>query len=255
MDLALARKAVLVSGASRGIGLAISEAFIAEGAGVAMVARGAADLAAAGTRVGTASVFPIAADMTVDQDIVRAFDEAETALGPLDIVVANLGGGASIAGTAVPRQEWERVMTLNFLGAASLATLAAERMGARGRGALVFVSSIAGLEALGAPAPYAAAKSALQALVKSYARALGGKGVRVNAVAPGNIYFAGGTWDRRIRADEAGVEAMIEREVPLGRMGKPSEVADAVLFLASARAAYITGATLVVDGGQTRAIL
>jgi len=253
MDLGLARVPVLVSGASRGIGLAIAEGFAAEGARVAIAARGSAGLAAAAGRISGAVT--IAADMTVHEDIAAAFDAAESAFGPLEVVVANLGGGAATVGTQVARAEWERVMTLNFFGAASLTTIAAERFAARGKGAIVLVSSIAGLEALGAPAPYAAAKSALQALVKSHARWLGGSGVRVNAVAPGNIFFAGGTWDRKIQEDAVGVEAMIAHDVPLGRFGEPREVADSVLFLASPRASYITGATLVVDGGQTRAIL
>jgi len=254
MRLDLDGSRVLVTGASRGIGLAIAEAFVAEGAAVAIVARGKPDLAAAQGRMGVGKTVAIAADMIRHDEVVRAVAEAETALGPLDVVVANLGGGASVSGTAIPRAEWERVMALNFFGAASLASVAADRLAERGRGALVFVSSIAGLEALGAPAPYAAAKAALQALIKSYARLLGGKGVRVNSVAPGNILFPGGTWDRKVQQDAAGIDAMLRREVPLGRLGTPQEVAAAVAFLASRRASFITGATLVVDGGQTRAI-
>jgi 3-oxoacyl-[acyl-carrier protein] reductase len=255
MDLGLADARVFVSGASRGIGLAIASSFAAEGARVAIVARGRQALDEAASAIaGTHRAVAISADMTLEQEIRRALDAAENELSGLDIVVANLGSGASIAGVDIPRAEWERVMALNFFGAASLATVAAEKFAPRQKGNLLFVSSIAGLEAAGAPAPYAAAKAALQALVKSFARSLGPQGVRVNAVAPGNVLFAHGTWERKLAVDRAGVEAMLAREVPLNRFGSPQEIADLVVFLASRRASFVTGATLIADGGQTRTI-
>ena len=119
---------------------------------------------------------------------------------------------------------------------------------AKAKGSIVCISSIAGLEALGAPATYSAAKAALNAYVRSVARPLARAGVRINAVAPGN--FESETWSRK---DPAAVQAMLEREVALKRLGKPREIADFVVFLASPRAAFATGAVFVVDGGQTRA--
>src|SRR3954452_12123115 len=121
------------------------------------------------------------------------------------------------------------------------------------RGSIVLVSSIAGLESLGAPIPYGTAKAALEHYAKDLSRRVGRHGVRVNTVAPGNILFPGGTWQRKLDADPAGVQSMIAAEVPLGRFGTPMEIGSAVAFLASDRAAFITGACMVVDGGQTRA--
>jgi 3-oxoacyl-[acyl-carrier protein] reductase len=125
----------------------------------------------------------------------------------------------------------------------------------RGSGdrAIVCVSSICGLAALGAPVTYSAAKAALNATVRGLARPLAQKGIRINAVAPGNILFEGGTWARKLAENKAGVEDMLAREVPLRRLGKPDEIADVVGFLASPRAAFITGTVIVADGGQLRA--
>lgn len=247
MDLALAGKRVLVSGASRGIGRAIAEAFANEGAQVAAIARGESDLKT--LAASHAAIHPIVADMTDEASARSAWESADKHIGAIDICIANLGGG-SPAAPASQHSEWQRVINLNLFSASTLAIIAGERL--TNNGALVFVSSIAGLEALGAPAPYAVAKAGLQALVKTTARSLG-PAVRVNAIAPGNVLFEGSTWDRKLREDSAGVETILNSDVPLRRLGTPEEIADAVLFLASARAAFITGATLVVDGGQTRA--
>ncbi len=125
----------------------------------------------------------------------------------------------------------------------------------RGNGdrAIVCVSSICGLAALGAPVTYSAAKAALNATVRGLARPLAEVGIRINAVAPGNILFDGGTWARKLAENKQGVDDMLAREVALRRLGSPEEIADVVGFLASPRAAFITGTVIVADGGQLRA--
>ena len=118
-------------------------------------------------------------------------------------------------------------------------------------GNLLFIASITGLEAFGAPVDYSTAKAALIAFSKNLARKMGPRGVRVNALAPGNVIFPGGDWDQKKTDDPARVEGMLRASVPLARFGTPEEIGAAAAFLLSPRAAFITGTCLVVDGGQT----
>jgi 3-oxoacyl-[acyl-carrier protein] reductase len=117
---------------------------------------------------------------------------------------------------------------------------------------ITFISSIAGLEAIAAPIPYSTAKAGLQQAAKNLARQLGPEGIRVNTVAPGNVLAPGGTWEAKMAENPDQVKKYIETEVPLARFANPEEIAHAVVFLASARARFISGALLCVDGAQTR---
>jgi 3-oxoacyl-[acyl-carrier protein] reductase len=122
------------------------------------------------------------------------------------------------------------------------------------RGAIVFVNSIVAVESTPAPLAYSSAKAALLNYTKNLARQVAADGIRVNTVAPGNIFFDGGSWDKHLQARRDEVLGYIASEVPMQRFGKPEEIADAVAFLASARASFVTGACLVADGGQTRSL-
>lgn len=258
MDLGLADASVLVAGSSRGIGLAVARGFLAEGARVTITGRDAAALEAAraglATAFGAERVLAVCGDLTEENDIAAALDATTAAFGPPDAVAANVGGGSGVTGPAPGRLEWDRLLTLNLLGSVRLAEAALARLTARGCGSLTFISSIAGLETLGAPIPYEAAKAGLMAAMKGYARAVGPSGVRVNAVAPGNVLFPGGSWARKLAERPEFFESYIRAETPLQRFGRPEEIADAAVFLASARASFITGSVLVADGGQTRSL-
>jgi 3-oxoacyl-[acyl-carrier protein] reductase len=249
MNLELAGKTALISGASRGIGLAIARALHAEGCHVALVARGREALEKAGE--GFDGRFSLHVGNAASPEAARRLvAEAAAISDGLDVLICNAGSGASVAPGTETEEEWRRVLDTNLFPA--LAMIAAARPHMRRGGAIVCVSSIAGLAALGAPVAYSAAKAALNAAVKSLARPLASEGLRVNAIAPGNILFPGGTWDRKLTENRQGVEAMLAREVALGRLGTPEEIAAFTVFLASPKASFITGAIHVADGGQLR---
>ena len=124
----------------------------------------------------------------------------------------------------------------------------------RSKGCLLFISSIAGMEAFGAPTDYSTAKAAIIALAKNMARKLA-PGVRVNVIAPGNVCFEGGSWDEKIQQNKKRVDKIIKSTVPMNRFASPQEIADSAVFLCSDRASFITGATLVIDGGQTVGVM
>lgn len=252
MKLELNDRVALVTGASRGIGLAIATTLAAEGAKVALAARSADALNAARAAVGERSSIHVA-DVTDPAAAAGLVQDVEKQWGRLDILVCNVGSGASVPPGKETAAEWSRVMDLNLFATTNMIEAARPLM-ARGSGdrAIVCISSIAGMAALGAPVTYYAAKAALNATVRGLARPLALEGIRINAIAPGNILASDGTWARKIAENKQAVDDMLQREVALRRLGTPEEIADVVAFLASPRAAFITGSVLVADGGQLR---
>ncbi len=248
MDLGIGGKVALVSGASRGIGLAIAQALAAEGARVAMVARNPGPLEAAARPL---QALAIATDLTHEAGCRQALQEAEARLGPVEILVNNLGGraGTSWADTGVA--EMETAMAHNLYPAIRLARLVLPGMRERRWGRVVVISSVFGREAGGAPA-YNAAKAAEISFTTSLAREVAADGVTVNCVAPGSVLFEGGSWWRRREENPEGIADFVRRELPLGRFGTPDEVASAVAVLCSEPARYVNGACWAVDGAQSR---
>jgi 3-oxoacyl-[acyl-carrier protein] reductase len=249
VNLGLDGKAVLVAGASRGIGRAIALAFVREGARVAAVARGREGLDALELGEGHAK---IVADVATAEGAAEAVAGAVAAFGALDVVVANVGKSFAREAAQMDDDDLAKSLDMNLWTAARVAQRALPHL-ARTRGSITMISSIWGREAGGAPG-YNVAKAGVIALAKALARDYGKLGVRVNSVAPGSIMFPGGGWERRRDADPAAIADMVARELPLGRFGTVDEVADAVAFVASPRASWISGACIVVDGGQSHAL-
>lgn len=257
MNLELTNKRVLVTGATRGIGLAIAEAFLHEGARVALLARTSATLQKTAVRLaakhGDGCVLALSCDCADESKWLDALKRVKDVWGGLDVVVANVGDGRSVPDALPGADHFAQVWRKNFTTSEATARATLPLLTENG-GCLLFISSIAGLEAIGAPTDYSVAKSAVVALTKQLARKLAPR-VRVNCLAPGNVHFPGGSWDDKIQADPKRVETLIETTVPMKRFGTPEEMADAAVFLCSNRAGFVTGACLVVDGGQTVSLL
>jgi 3-oxoacyl-[acyl-carrier protein] reductase len=175
--------------------------------------------------------------------------------GRIDILVANIGSGRGECGWQASDQEWDRLLDVNLLSGVRAARAVTPHLIRAGGGSIVFIGSIAGMEDLGAPVAYESAKAALLSFSKFLARTLAPHGIRVNVVVPGNILFPGSTWDDKLRSAREKTLAYIESEVPMKRFGRPDEVGNAVVFLSSPQASFITGACLVIDGGQTRSLV
>ena len=252
MDLELAGKLCLVSGASRGLGRAIAHALAREGARIAAIARGQAGLDALLGELPGHGHAAIAADVATADGATAAVDGCVQALGGIDVVVTNVGKSFARDAAAMDDADLAGSLDLNLWSAARVAQRAVPHLVARGGGSITMIASIWGREAGGAPA-YNAAKAAVIALGKAMARDYAKHAIRVNSVAPGSILFPGGGWERRKLADPEGIADFVKRELPFGRFGTPEEVADVVAFLASPRARWITGSCVPVDGGQGRA--
>lgn len=255
MDYQLKNKVVVVTGASRGLGLVIAELYMKEGAKVCIVARGKSQLYQAEKKLkeqfGNDHAYSFSADLGKEKDINGLVRFMGDKFGRLDVLVANAGLSEGEWGLDVSKDQWGQLLTSNLIGPALLVSACFPLL-RLARGNIVFISSIAGLESLPAPVPYSTAKLGLFSVVKNFSRILAMDSVRVNQVCPGNILLPDGVWERKLRKNRKGIMAYIKTEVPLKRFASGEEIANAVLFLSSHLSSFTTGSTLVVDGGQTR---
>ena len=256
MDLGLTGRVAMISGASRGIGKAVALGLAEEGCRLSLCARGRQDLDETSLELRGRGAEVLASPLDVtDADAARRwFDETRDAYRDIDILVNNVGGSRPGGNLSASAEEWRQGFSLNFFSALELCRLVAPAMQERGRGCIINVASIYGRE-WGGPMTYNAAKAAMISLSKEMARELAPHGVRVNSVAPGSILFPGGSWDRRQKENPEGIAAFVQREIPAGRFGTAQEVADVVVFLASDRANWISGACINVDGCQSRSLI
>jgi 3-oxoacyl-[acyl-carrier protein] reductase len=236
-------RAVVTGGAS-GIGLATAQLLVNRGATVACLDVNPSV---------TAPLIGIRADVSNDE-VADSVADAATALGGIDVLVNNAGGARMGALKDLDEAAWQAAFELNFFSAVRLARLCAPLIERRGGGSIVNISSIYGREA-GGPLTYNASKAAMISFTKMLSRELAPKGIRVNTVAPGSIFYPGGNWEKAFKANPAFEKDFLSHEFPAGRLGRPEEVAYAVVCLASPRASWITGACLPVDGAQGRSLI
>ncbi|MCP9272796.1 SDR family NAD(P)-dependent oxidoreductase [Mycolicibacterium arenosum] len=250
MELGLNGKRFLVTGGTRGIGRAVVEGLLAEGAAVAFCARTAdavetaqSDLASAGTALGT----PV--DVADTAAVAAWVAGAAEALGGIDGLVAN------VSALAIPNNpdNWRSSFDVDLMGTVGLVEAALPHLLASGAGSIVTISSVSGREIDFAAGPYGTVKAAIIHYTQGLAGQLAGRGVRANTVSPGNTYFPGGVWSS-IEENDPELFATALGLNPTGRMATPQEVANAVVFLSSSAASFITGTNLLVDGALTRGV-
>lgn len=246
MKLDLKGKGIIVTGGSRGIGRAIAHAFADEGSHVAVCARGAEDLRATERelRERGVKVHAQTCDVSNIEELNAFLEAARSALGRVDVLVNNASG----FGATDDEAGWHVGFQVDVMAAVRATWAVVPWLEEVGGGSIIHISSTSGLEA-GSPPAYAAVKAALISHSKTLAIDLAPRNIRVNCVAPGSIEFPGGLWDTLKRTDTERYEA-IRASIPFDRLGTAEEVANAVVFLASGAATWITGVTLAVDGGQ-----
>ncbi len=248
MKVDFSGKSVIITGGSKGIGLAMADTFARSGADVATCARDKDQLAKAEASLGRHGARVHSQPLDVrEQGAVEAFVEAAgRAHGGVDILVNNVTGH----GAPDTEEGWHRNFEVDLMALIHASWAAVPLMEKAGSGAIIHMASINGLRASPRTMSYSAIKAAIVHLTKCQARALAEKTIRVNCIAPGSTYFDGGFWDNA-RASNPQLYENTLKSVPFGRLGKPEEVAQTALFLASDAASWITGQTIAVDGGQS----
>jgi 3-oxoacyl-[acyl-carrier protein] reductase len=251
MDLGLNGLKAVVTGGTKGIGRAIAQTLAAEGAHVAFCARNAEEVAktVAEFSIYGVKVFGRAVDVADGPALAAWVNDTAEAMGGIDIVVAN------VSALAIPNEEasWQRGFEVDMMGTVRLVNAAMPHLERSANASIVTISSVSGREIDFASGPYGAFKAAIVHYTHGLAYHLAGKHIRANTVSPGNTYFPGGVWNQ-IEHGNPELYKMALGMNPTGRMGTPQEMANAVAFLASPAASFITGTNLLVDGALTKGV-
>ena len=251
MELNLINSQVVVVGGTNGIGLSISKNFLREGAIVHIIARNEnKDLISELEKKYNSKFFFYKSDVTkIDPLKITSKKILQKTNNKLDILISNVGNGSVESDPLYSKKDWEDSWNTNFTSALNV-TRVFSNVITQNKGSMTFISSIAGIEFVGAPISYSTAKAALISFIKTLSHKLA-PDVRVNSVAPGNIFIDNGTWDLKQKENPEAVQKMLNEKVPLNRFGLPQAVTNLVLFLSSKKASFITGSCIVIDGGQT----
>lgn len=244
------KKVALVTGSSRGIGLAIARELDSAGYQVVLNSRDNSSLIAAADNIcGAKYVKGDVSTLEGAKDVIRYVIDT---FGKLDTLVCNVGSGKSVKPGQETYNEWQRVFANNLWSATNVVECAYPYL-VESQGVVLCISSICGLEVIpGAPVTYSVAKAALNAYVKGMARPFGEQGVRINAIAPGNILFSGSVWEEKLRDNPIDTQKIIEQDTPLKKLGGVEDISKIAKYLVSAEASFVTGKVWGVDGGMIR---
>ncbi len=247
MDLKLKGKNAIVTGSSNGIGFSIAKNLHQEGCNVTLNGRTSKSLENALLHFND-RIHSCKADVTNSDDSKKLINNAIDHWGSIDILVCNVGNGSSVLPGNENHNEWQKTFQENFFSATNVieSTLNAKTT----LTSIVCISSIAGIESIGAPVTYSVAKAGINAYVKNMSRYLAKSGIRINAIAPGNILSETSVWKKKLDDDPKIIKKMLEKEVPMNRFGIPEEISSLAAFLCSEKSSFITGSIFVADGGQ-----
>ena len=251
MNLELKDKVVLVTGSSSGIGYEIAKVFLNQGCKVIINGKNKTNLTRAYASLNNNSLTFFRADVTKFNQSKILINNIVKKFGFIDIVVCNVGSGKPQTNIPIEK-EWKRMFDLNLFASINIIENSLPYI-TRKTGSIICISSICGLEVIsGAPIAYSSSKAALNMYVKSLSRVIGDKGIRINAVAPGNILFPGSEWEKKLIMNPSKIKNILKNNVPLQKFGETQDVANLVLWLSSHYAKFITGSIYVSDGGQIK---
>jgi 3-oxoacyl-[acyl-carrier protein] reductase len=255
MDLGLTNRVAIVTGSSKGLGFASARALVAEGCRVVICARTPDPLQEARRRLAEIApddhLLAIVADVSREDGVRVLIDRTVEAFGGIDVLVNNVGVGRGGSLLDTSDELWQEALDSTLMPAVRASRLAVPHMQKRGGGSVIMIASVYGREA-GGRMTYNVVKAAEISLAKALAQQLAPMNIRVNSVSPGSILFEGGSWWKRQQDDPVAIAEFVKRELPFGRFGRPEEVGDVVAYLASSRASWISGTSVVVDGCQSR---
>ena len=250
MNLKLQNKVAVITGSTRGIGLATAKILYSQGC--KLIINGRSDKNVKQILDDLPGSIFVKGDVTNEKDAQIIVQAAIEHFNRIDILVCNVGSGDSVIPGDENTSEWQKMFSINFLSTTNIIEKSKNYLSVN-NGVIICISSICGLEVIpSAPITYSSIKATLNAYVSGISRPFGKLGIRINAVAPGNINFEGSTWSKKIQENPKQVENMLNSEVALGRLGKPEDVGNLVAYLSSPISNFITGSVFTVDGGQHR---
>lgn len=255
MDLKLKNKTVFVSASGQGIGAETAKEFLEEGAKVLINDTDKKRLLGLYKKLKRefkSNVDYFLGDMTDENVIIELRKHLAHKWKKVDILVANLGTGKPRSSENFDLGEWNRFMEVNLYSAIKLIKTFLPDMKRGEGGSIIMISSIVGIQQSSAPLGYSASKASILSLVKNLSFEIAPFKIRINAVAPGNVFFQNGRWEEIVKNNSEVIKNYIKRDIPLKRFGKPEEIASAIVFLASPKSSFTTGACLIIDGGEIK---